>query len=106
MEAYLPVLDGPSPTGWIEIIYLLSIAELLPAVDLRHYEGADLKPGEAEERSATREMYRKWRTWFASEYVCTCRGVELELERDVFLVTFLFFMLSRCHSLNIHYRRS
>ncbi|KAJ7136724.1 hypothetical protein C8R44DRAFT_728691 [Mycena epipterygia] len=53
LEAYLPDLMGPAASGWIEIIYLASIVELLPALDLRHYNNAPAKDEERQEREET-----------------------------------------------------
>ncbi|KAJ7706572.1 hypothetical protein B0H14DRAFT_3903267 [Mycena olivaceomarginata] len=83
MEAYCPVLIGQTAPGWIEIIYLCSIVQLLPAHDIRHYHGDPVTKEELSERNETQKMYQEWRQWFSQEYICTQDGVEFDMGKYV-----------------------
>lgn len=87
LEAYLPDLTGPGAPGWIEIIYLSSIIELLPAIDLRHYDNTPCKTEELQEQEATQQMYAGWQAWFASQYVCKKDGIEVDMKSEIFEVS-------------------
>ncbi|KAJ7736566.1 hypothetical protein DFH07DRAFT_986080 [Mycena maculata] len=99
LASYLPDITGSKAPGWVTIIFLASVIVLLPAVDLRHYQGEDLKPHESQERLATQDMYRDWRAWFAGQYTCMKGGEEVNLENDVFspILVHLALVLVDCH---------
>ncbi|KAJ7145961.1 hypothetical protein C8R44DRAFT_723823 [Mycena epipterygia] len=74
LEAYLPDLMGPAASGWIEIIYVTSIVELL-----QHLISGITTMLRPRMKSA-----RKERKLSESQYVCEKDGIEVDMDTKIF----------------------
>ncbi|KAJ7856525.1 hypothetical protein B0H14DRAFT_3642576 [Mycena olivaceomarginata] len=83
LKGYLPNLSLSS--GWLDIIYLACMVELLPCLDHRNYGGPGTPECEVREASAVCAKYAKWRKWLAQTHSCDkIGGKALKWERDIF----------------------
>ncbi|KAF8180936.1 hypothetical protein K438DRAFT_1841489 [Mycena galopus ATCC 62051] len=101
LKGYLPNLSLSTACGWLDIIYLACMVELLPCLDHRNYGGPGTPECEVREASAVRTKYAKWRKWLTQTYSChKIGGKELRWERDIFSPCLLnmALALSQYHS--------
>ncbi|KAJ7872807.1 hypothetical protein B0H14DRAFT_2570015 [Mycena olivaceomarginata] len=83
LKGYLPNLSLSS--GWLDIIYLACVVELLPCLDHRNYGGPGTPECEVREVSAVCAKYAKWCKWLARTHSCNkIGGKALKWERDIF----------------------
>ncbi|KAF8177532.1 hypothetical protein K438DRAFT_1845482 [Mycena galopus ATCC 62051] len=87
-EAYLPRFSDVDATGWMDIVSIASLVVLSTSLDGRHY--LDLLPQvEASQRVFIRDLYRKWREWFAARFKGYKDDAQIDWEQDVFTAVLL-----------------